>query len=103
MIAAAAWVEYACLIIPSTTNSTSSSRSMAKCWIFFTGMIGPADTDLMPAKGTVSGDKLTLETLPRRGRTAAFAQCDVVITSDRMFGTIDTNKGTILFVKRKRG
>jgi hypothetical protein len=67
-----------------------------------TGMIGPAETDMMPADGTVSGDKLILTTRPRSGRTAAFAKCEVTITGDRMSGTIDTDKGTIEFVKRKR-
>lgn len=67
-----------------------------------TGMIGPAETDMMPADGTVSGDKLILTTRPRVGRTAAFAKCEVTITGDRMSGTIDTDKGKIEFVKRKR-
>jgi hypothetical protein len=67
-----------------------------------TGMIGPAETDMMPADGTVSGDKLILTTRPRTGRTAAFAKCEVTIASDRMSGTIDTDKGKIEFVKRKR-
>lgn len=67
-----------------------------------TGMIGPAETDMMPAKGTVSGDKLILTTHPRAGRTAAFSRCEVTITADRMSGTVDDNKGRIEFVKRKR-
>ena len=67
-----------------------------------TGMIGPAETDMMPGEGTVTGDKLTLTTRPRAGRTAAFAKCEVTITGDRMSGTIDTGKGKIEFVKRKR-
>ena len=67
-----------------------------------TGMIGPAETDMMPADGTVSGDKLILTTRPRTGRTAAFAKCEVTIAGDRMSGTIDTDKGKIEFVKRKR-
>jgi hypothetical protein len=67
-----------------------------------TGMIGPAETDMMPAKGTVSDDRLILTTHPRAGRTAAFAKCEVTITGDRMSGTIDTDKGKIEFVKRKR-
>ena len=66
------------------------------------GMIGPAETDMMPADGTVSGDKLILTTRPRAGRTAAFAKCEVTITGERMTGTIDTDKGKIEFVKRKR-
>jgi hypothetical protein len=67
-----------------------------------TGMIGPAETDMMPAKGTVSGEKLILATHPRAGRTAAFAKCEVTIAGDRMSGTFDTNKGKIEFVKRQR-
>jgi hypothetical protein len=47
-----------------------------------TGMIGPAETDMMPAKGTVSEDKLIVTTHPRTGRTAAFAKCEVTITGD---------------------
>jgi hypothetical protein len=67
-----------------------------------TGMIGPAETDMMPAEGVVSGGKLVLTTRPRTGRTAAFAKCEVTILGDRMSGTIDADKGTIEFVKRKR-
>ena len=67
-----------------------------------TGMIGPAETDLMPATGMVSGDKLILTLHPRTGRSAAFAKCEVTIMGERMSGAIDTNKGTIEFVKRKR-
>ena len=67
-----------------------------------TGMIGPAETDMMPAEGTVSGDKLVLTTRPRTGRTAAFGKCEVSVAGDRMTGTIDTDKGKIEFVKRKR-
>ena len=67
-----------------------------------TGMIGPAETDMMPAEGTVSGNTVTLLTRPRTGRTAAFAKCEVTVEGDRMTGTIDTDKGKIEFVKRRR-
>jgi hypothetical protein len=67
-----------------------------------TGMIGPTETDMMPAEGTVSGNRVTLMTRPRTGRTAAFAKCEVTGDGDRMTGTIDTDKGQIEFVKRKR-
>jgi len=67
-----------------------------------TGMIGPAETDMMPAEGTVDGDKLILLTRPRTGRTAAFAKCELSITRDRMTGTIDTDKGTIEFIRKRR-
>jgi hypothetical protein len=67
-----------------------------------TGMIGPAETDMMPAEGTVDGNKVTLVTRPRKGRTAAFAKCELTIAEDRMTGTVDTDKGTIEFVRKKR-
>jgi hypothetical protein len=67
-----------------------------------TGMIGPAVTDMMPAEGTWDGDKLTILTRPRTGRTAAFAKCELTGTRDRMTGTIDTDKGTIEFIRKKR-
>jgi hypothetical protein len=67
-----------------------------------TGMIGPAETDMMPAGGTVEGGTLTLETRPRAGRTAAFATCVLTGTRDRMIGTIDTDKGTIEFTRKPR-
>jgi len=67
-----------------------------------TGMIGPAETDMMPAEGTVDGNKLTLLTRPRTGRTAAFAKCELTGTRDRMTGTIDGDKGTIEFVRKPR-
>ena len=67
-----------------------------------TGMIGPAETDMMPAEGTVDEDKLTLRTRPRTGRTAAFAKCELTVTRDRMTGTIDADNGTIEFVRKKR-
>jgi hypothetical protein len=67
-----------------------------------TGMIGPAETDMMPAEGTVDGNTLTLRTRPRTGRTAAFAQCEVTGTRDRMTGTIDGDKGTIEFTRKPR-
>jgi hypothetical protein len=57
-----------------------------------TGMIGPALTDMMPADGTVEGNRLALSTRPRTGRTAAFAKSEATVTGDRMTGTIDTDK-----------
>jgi hypothetical protein len=67
-----------------------------------TGMIGPAVTDMMPAEGTIEGNRLILLTRPRTGRTAAFAKCEATVTGDRMTGTIDIDKGTIELVRRKR-
>src|SRR5690349_11672155 len=42
-----------------------------------TGMIGPAETDMMPAEGVADGNKVTLLTRPRSGRTAAFTKCEL--------------------------
>ena len=56
---------------------------------------------MMPAEGTVDGNKVTLVTRPRIC-TAAFAKCELTIAGDRMTGTVDTDKGTIEFVRKKR-
>ncbi len=67
-----------------------------------TGMLGPALTDMFPVEGTWDGDKLTILARPRTGRTTAFANCELTGTRERMTGTIDTNKGTIEFIRKKR-
>lgn len=67
-----------------------------------TGMLGPALTDMFPVEGTWDADKLTILARPRTGRTAAFAKCELTGTRERMTGTIDSNKGTIEFVRKKR-
>jgi hypothetical protein len=67
-----------------------------------TGMLGAALTDMFPVDGTWDGDKLTILARPRTGRTTAFAKCELTGTRERMTGTIDTNKGTIEFVRKKR-
>jgi hypothetical protein len=67
-----------------------------------TGMLGPALTDMFPVEGTWDGDTLIILARPRTGRTTAFAKCELTGTRERMTGTIDTNKGTIEFVRKKR-
>ena len=67
-----------------------------------TGMLGPALTDMFPVEGTWDGDKLTILARPRTGRTTAFAKCELTGTREQMTGTIDTNKGTIEFIRKKR-
>jgi hypothetical protein len=67
-----------------------------------TGMLGPALTDMFPVEGTWVGDTLTILARPRTGRTTAFAKCELTGIGERMTGTIDTNKGTIEFVRKKR-
>jgi hypothetical protein len=67
-----------------------------------TGMIGPAETEMMPAEGTVDGNKVTLLTRPRTGRTAAFAKAELTATIEKMTGTMDTDKGTIELIRKQR-
>ena len=67
-----------------------------------TGMLGPALTDMFPVEGTWEGDTLIILARPRTGRTTAFTKCELMGTRERMTGTIDTNKGTIEFVRKKR-
>ena len=66
------------------------------------GMIGPAETEMMPAEGTVDGDKVTLLTRPRAGRTAAFTKSELTATAERMTGTIDADQGAIELVRKRR-
>ena len=67
-----------------------------------TGMLGPALTDMFPVEGTWDGDQLIITARPRTGRTTAFAKCELTGTRERMSGTIDGDKGTIEFVRKKR-
>ena len=88
--------------ITKPSGSTSGLAILSQDGAKVTGMIGPAETDMMPAEGTVDGNKLTLLTRPRTGRTAAFAKCELTGTRDRMTGTIDSDKGTIEFIRKQR-
>jgi hypothetical protein len=88
--------------ITTPSGSASGLAILSQDGAKVTGMIGPAETDMMPAEGTVEGNKLTLLTRPRTGRTAAFAQCELTGTRDRMTGTIDGDKGTIDFTRKPR-
>ena len=63
------------------------------------GWVGPSEDDPIPITGILKGNKLTIKTLPQPGRTVAFDKCDVTVDGDKMVGTIDTDKGTIEFVK----
>ena len=66
-----------------------------------TGWVGPSETDPIPVTGTLEGNKLTLKTHPQPGRDVAFDQCVVTVQRDKLTGTIDTDKGTIEFVRSK--
>ena len=88
--------------ITKPSGSASGLAILSQDGAAVTGMIGPAETDMMPAEGTVEGNRLSLLTRPRTGRTAAFAKCELTGTRDRMAGTIDGDKGTIEFTRKPR-
>jgi hypothetical protein len=67
-----------------------------------TGMMGPAVTDMFPVEGSWEGNKLIILARPRKGRTTAFAKCEATGTREQMTGTIDTDKGTIKFIRKQR-
>ena len=89
-------------ITPSSGESLTGLAILSQDGGKVTAMIGPAEADMMPADGTVDGNKVTLLTRPRTGRTAAFAKCDLTATAAKMTGTIDTDKGVIEFVRKQR-
>jgi len=93
-----AWV----VAIEMPAGSASGLAILSQDGAKVTGMIGPADTDMMPTEGTVDGNTLTLSTRPRKGRTAAFATCALTGTRDRMTGTIDGGQGAITFTRKPR-
>jgi hypothetical protein len=64
-----------------------------------TGWVGPSESDPIPITGALKGNKLTIKTSPQPGRTAAFNRCDLTVNRDKTTGTIDTDKGTIEFVR----
>jgi hypothetical protein len=88
--------------ITKSAGSASGLAILSQDGAKVTGMIGPAETDMMPAEGTVEGNRLTLWTRPRAGRTAAFEKCEVAGTRDRMTGSIDGDKGTIEMTRKQR-
>jgi hypothetical protein len=88
--------------IKMSGNSVSGLAVLSQDGPKVTGMLGPALTDMFPVEGTWDGDKLTILARPRTGRSAAFAKCELTGTRERLTGTIDTNKGTIEFVRKKR-
>lgn len=70
------------------------------------GQIGPSGDATIPIAGALKGNKLTMNTSPRPGRTAAFQTCELTVTGQgpgqEMTGTIrggDAGKGTIKLVR----
>ena len=90
------------LTITTPDGSVSGLAVLSQDGPKVTGMLGPALTDMFPVEGTWDGDTLTILARPRTGRTTAFAKCELTGTRERMTGTIDTNKGTIEFVRKQR-
>lgn len=93
---------WAVTIARSSGGSVTGLALLSQDGATITGMIGPAETEMMPAEGTVNGDKVTLLTRPRSGRTAAFAKAELTATADRMTGMIDTDKGAIELIRKPR-
>ncbi len=90
------------LTIARPEGSVSGLAILSQDGVKITGMIGPAITDMFPVEGTWDGDKLTIVARPRKGRTTAFAKCELKGTQERMTGTIDTDQGTIEFTRKQR-
>ena len=70
------------------------------------GMIGPAETEMMPAEGVVlqvDGNKVTVLTRPRTGRTAAFAKAELTATTEKdERARLSTDKGAIELIRKQR-
>ena len=66
------------------------------------GWLGPSEDQPIPITMSLKGNKLTIWTHPQPGRNVAFARCDVTVAKGRMDGVIDSNKGTIEFVRVKQ-
>jgi hypothetical protein len=88
--------------ITKSDGSVSGLAILSQDGTKITGMMGAAVTDMFPVEGTWDGDKLTILARPRKGRTTAFAKCELTGTRERMTGTIDTDKGTVEFVRKQR-
>lgn len=63
------------------------------------GWLGPSESDPIPITLGLNGNKLTIFSHPQPGRNVVFARCDVAIEGDKMTGTIDSDKGTIVFTR----
>jgi hypothetical protein len=70
-----------------------------------TGWMGPKEDDTIPVSGVLKGDRLTLKTHPRPGFVVPFDTCELVVSDDRMSGSIepkDAAKSTIVFVRTRQ-
>ena len=89
------------VMITTADGVISGKASLNQTSEKVTGWVGPDENDPIPVDGTIKGDKLTLKTHPQPGRTVAFDRCDLTVSSDKMAGTIDTDKGKIEFLRTK--
>ncbi len=85
--------------ITSADRSVTGKASLTQDGDKVTGWVGPSETDPIPVDGTVRDNHVTPHTHPQEGRNVAFARCDLTLEGDRMTGTIDSDKGTIEFVR----
>jgi hypothetical protein len=53
------------------------------------GSIGVDEQNQHPLDGVVDGNRITLTTHPRPGRTVAFAKCELTVDGDKMSGTTE--------------
>ena len=90
------------LTITKPDGSVSGLAILSQDDTKITGMIGPAVTDMFPVEGSWEGNKLIILAHPRKGGTTAFAKCELTGTREQMTGTIDTDKGTIKFIRKQR-
>ena len=90
------------LTITKPDGSVSGLAILSQDDTKITGMIGPAVTDMFPVEGSWEGNKLIIMARPRKGRTTAFAKCELTGTREQLTGTIDTDKGTIKFLRKQR-
>jgi hypothetical protein len=85
--------------ISTPDGAITGKASFRQTGHMVTGWVGPSEDDPIPIAGILKGNKLTIKTSPQPGRTVAFDKCNLTIKGHKMIGTIDTNKGTIEFVK----
>jgi hypothetical protein len=90
------------LTIMTSGGSLSGLAVLSQDGTKVTGMLGPALTDMFPVEGTWDGDKLSILARLRTGRSTAFTKLELRGTRERLTGTIDTDKGTIEFIRKKR-
>jgi hypothetical protein len=54
-----------------------------------TGSVGPDERNQHPLDGVVEGNRVTLTTHPRPGRTVAFGKCSLTVDGEKMTGTTE--------------